>query len=164
MGESQEKWTLNTNRKWYFLVEEVTAIILCERRNMTSSVQLFSRVRLCDPMDYSTTGFPVHTNYQSLLKLMSIESVMPSNCLILCHLHLLPPSMFPSIRVFSKFFTSGGQRTGVLASRSVLPMNIQDWFPLAWTGWISMWSKGLSRVFSNTTVQKHQFFGTQLCL
>ena len=64
----------------------------------------------------------------------------------------------------SQFFTSGGQNIGVSASASVLPMNIQDWFPLGWTGWISMLSKGLSRVFSNTTVQKHQFFGIQLSL
>ena len=64
----------------------------------------------------------------------------------------------------SWFFSSGGQSIGVSASASVLPMNIQDWFPLGWTGWISLQSKGLSRVFSNTTVQKHQFFGTQLSL
>ena len=101
------------------------------------------------------------TNSQSLLKLMPIESVMPSNHLILCHPLLLPPSVFPSIRVFSNesFFASGGQNTGVSASASVLPMNIQDWFPL---GLLSLQSKGFSRVFSNTTVQKHQFFSTQL--
>ena len=64
----------------------------------------------------------------------------------------------------SQLFTSGGQSIGVSASTSVLPMNIQDWFPLGWTGWISLPSKGLSRVFSNTTVQMHQFFGTQLSL
>ena len=64
----------------------------------------------------------------------------------------------------SQFFASGGQSIGVSASISVLPMNIQDWFPLGWTGWISLHSKGLSRVFSNTTVQKHQFFGAQLSL
>ena len=97
---------------------------------------------------------------QNLLKLMSIESVMPSNHLILCRSLLLLPSIFPSIRVFSsKFFPLGGQSIGVSASASVLPMNIQDWSPLGWTGWISLQSKGLSRVFSNTTVQKHQFFG-----
>ena len=61
-------------------------------------------------------------------------------------------------------FSSGGQSIGVSASVSVLPMNIQDWFPLEWTGWISLQSKGLSRIFSNTTVQKHQFFRTQLSL
>ena len=71
---------------------------------------------------------------------------------------------FPASGSFSvnQFFTSGGQSIGVSASESVLPVNIQDWFPLGWTGWISLLSKRLSRVFSNTTVQKHQFFGTQL--
>ena len=71
---------------------------------------------------------------------------------------------FPASRSFqmSQLFTSGGQSIGVTASTSVLPMNIQDWFPLGWTGWISLQSKGLSRVFSSTTVQKHQFFGAQL--
>ena len=64
----------------------------------------------------------------------------------------------------SQFFASDGQITRVSASPSVLPMNIQDWFPLRWTGWISLQSKGLSRVFSNTTVQRHQFFGAQLSL
>ena len=77
------------------------------------------------------------------------------------HLQSFPASgSFP----MSQFFTSGGQSIGVSGSTSVLPMNIQDWFPLGWTGWISLQSKGLSRVFSNTTVQKHQFFGTQLSL
>ena len=105
-------------------------------------------------------------NSQSPPKPMSIESVMPSNHLILCHPLLLLPSIFPSIRVFSmsQFFTSGGQSIGVSASTSVLPMNTQDWSPLGWTGWISLQSKGHSRVFSNTTVQKHQFFCTHLCL
>ena len=71
---------------------------------------------------------------------------------------------FPASRSFpmSRLFPSGGQSIGALASASGLPMNIQDWFPLGWTGFISLWSKGLSRVFSNTTIQKHQFFGVQL--
>ena len=64
----------------------------------------------------------------------------------------------------SQFFASGGQSIGASASASVLPMNIQDWFPLGWTGWISLQSKGLWRVFSNTTVQKHQFFSSQVSL
>ena len=74
------------------------------------------------------------------------------------------PQSFPSSGSFpmSQFCASGGQSIGVSASTSVLPMNIQDWSPLGWTGLISLQSKGLSRVFSNTTVQKHQFFGTQL--
>ena len=73
---------------------------------------------------------------------------------------------FPASGSFpmSQFFPSGGQRIGVSASASLLPMNIQDWFPLGWTGWIPMQSKGLSGVFSNTTVQKHQFFGAQVSL
>ena len=77
------------------------------------------------------------------------------------HLQSFPASgSFP----MSQLFTSGGQRIAVSASTSVLPMNTQDWFPLEWTGWISLQSKGLSRVFSNTTVQKHQFFCSQLSL
>ena len=73
---------------------------------------------------------------------------------------------FPAPRSFpvSQWFTSGGQSIGVSASTSVLPMNTQDWSPLGWTGWISLQSKGLSRVFSNTTIQKHQFFSAQLSL
>ena len=98
----------------------------------------------------------------SLLKLKSIESVMPSNCLALCCPLTLLPSIFPSIRVFSKesALLIRWQSIGVFAWASVLPMNIQDWFPLGLTGLNSLQSKGLSRVFSNTTVQKHQFFGT----
>ena len=95
---------------------------------------------------------------------MSIESVMPSNHLILCHPFLLLPSIFPSIRVFSSesVLYIRWPKYWSFTSAWVLPMNIQDWFPLGWTGWISLLSKGLSRVFSNTTVQKHQFFSTQL--
>ena len=76
------------------------------------------------------------------------------------------PQLLPASGSFpmSQFFASDGQSIGVSTSTSVLPMNIQDWFPLGWTGWISLQSKGLSRVFSNTTVQKHQFFGSQLSL
>ena len=84
-----------------------------------------------------------------------LSSVIPfSTCL----------QSFPASGSFpmSQFFASGSQSIGVSTSASVLPMNIQDWFPLGWTGWISLQSKGLSRVFSNTTVQMHQFFGTQL--
>ena len=86
-----------------------------------------------------------------------LSSVVPSSpCL----------QSFPASGSFpmSQIFASGGQSIGVSASASVLPMNIQDWSPLGWTGWISLQSKGLSRVFSNTTVQKHQFFSTQLSL
>ena len=102
----------------------------------------------------------------SWLKLKFIELVMPSNHFILCCPLLLLPSIFPSIRSFpmSWLFASGGQSIGVSALASVLPMNIQGWFPLGLTGLISLLSKGLSRVFSNTTIQKHQFFLTQLSL
>ena len=96
------------------------------------------------------------TNSQSLLKVMSIELVMSTNYLILCLPHLLPPSILPSIRVFSNesVLCIRWPNIGISASASVLPMNIQYWFPLGWTGWISLQSKGFSRVFSNTTVQK----------
>ena len=125
-----------------------------------------SCLTLCDPMNRSTPGLPVHHQLPELARLMSIESVMSSNHLILCRPLLLLPSIYPASGSFpmSLFFTSGGQSIGVSASTSVLPRNIQDWFPLGWTGWISLLSKGLSSVFSNTTVQKHQFFHTQLSL
>ena len=132
--------------------------------NTLSSVQSLSRVRLfVTPWTTACQASLSITNSWSLLKLMSIESVMPSNHLILCRSLLLPLQSFPAYGSFpmSQFFTSGGQSIGVSASTSVLPINIQDWFPLGWTGWISLWSKGLSRVFFNTTVQKHQFFGAQ---
>ena len=95
------------------------------------------------------------TNSQSLLKLMSIELVMPSNHLILCHPLLLPPSVFPSIRVFSTesvLHIRWPKYWSFSFSASVLPANIQDCLPLGLTGLISLESKGLSRVFSNTTV------------
>ena len=121
---------------------------------------------LSDPMDWGMPDLLSITNSQSLLKLMSIELVMPFNHLIFCRPLLLLPSIFPSIRVFSNesALCIGGQSSGVSASASVLPVNIQDWYPLGWTGWISLQSKGLSRVFSNTIVQKHQFFRAQLSL
>ena len=99
----------------------------------------------------------------SLLKLMFTESVMPPNHLIFCCPLLLLPSIFPSIRSFlmSWHFASSGQSTGASASALVLPVSIQGWFPLGWTGLISLQSKGLSRVFSNSTIQKQQFFNAQ---
>ena len=102
----------------------------------------------------------------SLLKFKSIESVMPSDDLNLCHPLLPLPSIFPSFRVFSmsRLFTSGGQTIGASASASVLPMNSPGQFPLGLIGLISFMSKGPSRVFSNTTVRKHQFFSAQSSL
>ena len=129
-----------------------------------SSVQSLSCVRLCNPMDCSTSGFPLH------------HQLPPGACSNSCpligdatqpsHPLLCPSPSFPASGTFqiNQFFTSGDQSIGVSASASVFPMNIQDWLPLGWAGWISLLSKGLSRVFSNTTVQKHQFFGAQLSL
>ena len=130
---------------------------------MWKSVQLLSHVWLfVTPWIAAQQASLSITNSQNLLKFMSITFVMPSNHLILCHPVLLPLQSFPASGSFptSPFFTSGGQSIEVSASASVLPMNILNWFPLGWTGWISLQSKGLSRVFSNTTVQKHQFFST----
>ena len=121
-----------------------------------SHVQLF--VTLWTAAHQAPLSFTIS---QRLLRLMSIESVMPSNHLFLCHPLLLLPSIFPNIRGFSNesAFTSDGQSIGV--SASVLPMKTPDWSPLGWTGWIFLQSKGLSRVFSSTTVRKHQFFRAQ---
>ena len=99
----------------------------------------------------------------SFLKFMSIVSVIPSNYLILCHPLILLPSTFPSISVFSNelVFTSSGQSIRTSASALVFSMNIQGWFPLGLADLISLQSKALSRIFSSTTVSKHQFFGAQ---
>ena len=106
------------------------------------------------------------TNSWSVPKPMSIELVMPSNHLILCRPLSSCLQSFPASGSFqmSQLFSSGGQSIGALASKSVLPMNTQDWSPLGWTRWISLQSKGCLGVFSNTTVQKHQFFCAQLSL
>ena len=106
------------------------------------------------------------TNSHSLPKLMSIELMMPSNHIILCHPLLLLPQSFLASGSFLMcwLFASGNQSIEASASVSVLPMNIQDLLPLGLTGLISLLSKGLSRVFSNTTAQKHQFFSAQLSL
>ena len=145
-----------------------SAINTCESGHISDSVQ-FSCSVVSDPshvwLSAACQASLSIANSRSLLKLMSTELVMPSNYLILCCPILLLSSIFSSIRVFqmNQFFTSGGQSIGASASASVLPMNIQDWFPLGWIGWLSLQFKGLSRVF-NTTVQKHQFFSTQLSL
>ena len=129
-----------------------------------SSVQLLSRVRLfATPWIAAWQAFLSITNSWSSLRLTSIESVMPSSYLILCRPLLLLPPIPPSIRIFSNesTFPWGGQSTGVSALASFLPKKYQGWSPPEGTGWISLQSKGLSRVFSNTTVQNHQFFGAQ---
>ena len=132
-----------------------------------SSVQSFSHVQLfATPWTAACKASLSITNSWSLLKLMFIESVMPSNRLILCIPFSSHLQSFPASGSFqmSLFFRSGGQSTGASASASVLPMSIQDWFPLGWTAWISLQYKGLSKVFSSTTVQKHQFFCAQVSL
>ena len=142
---------------WFWMhVEEIYD------NHVINSVQ-FSRVQLCDPMGCSTPGFPVHHQLQNLLKLMSIKLVMPSNHLILVIPFSSCLQSFPASGSFpmSQFFASDGQRIRVLASASVLLMNIQDLFPLVEMGLIS---NGLSRVFSNTTVWTHQFFSAYLSL
>ena len=131
--------------------------------NKFSSVQSLSCVQLfVTPWTAARQTSLSITNSRSLLKLMSIELVMPSNHLILCRCFSSCLQSFPASGSFlmSQVFGSGGQTIG--ASASVLPMNIRGWFPLRWTGLISLLSKGLSRVFSSTTVQKLQFFGTQV--
>ena len=130
-----------------------------------SSVQSLSRVRLfVTPWIAAPQASLSITNSRSSLKLTSIKSVMPSSHLILCRPLFFLPQCLPALEFFpmSQLFAWGGQSTGVSASASVLPKNTPGWSPLEWTCWISPQSKGISGVFSNTTGQKHQFFGTQL--
>ena len=132
-----------------------------------SSVQSLSCIQLfATPWTAADQASLSISNSQSLPKLMSIESVIPSPS------HPLSSPSSPAFNLSQqqglfKWVSSSHQvpkSIGVSPSASILPMNIQDWSPLGWTGWISLQSKGLSRVFSNTTVQKHQFFGIQLSL
>ena len=121
-----------------------------------------SRLTLCDPMDCSTPGFPVphHLSEFAQTHVPWVSDAI-QYLILFCPLLLLP-SIFPSIRVFCKESTLRMRwpSIGTSASTSVLPMNTQDWSPLGWTGWISLKSKGLSRVFSNTTVKKHRHYIT----
>ena len=213
----------------YFFHPFTFSLYVSEVGLLFSSVQSLSRVLLfATPWTTARQASLSITSSQSLPKLMSVESVMPSNHLILCHPLLLLPSIFPSIsesvhllscvRLFvtpwtaarqasltitntwssldspplsqpchpaisssvvpfsscpqflpasesfpmTQHFTWGGQSTGVSALASFLPKKSQGWSPSEWTGWMSLQSKGLSKVFSNTTVQKHQYFGSQL--
>ena len=144
-----------------------TNVVYTYNTTFSQSLQLLSHVRLF--MTLWTAAHQVSlsiTNSQSLLKLMTINSVIPSNHLNLCCPLLLLPSVFPSIRVFSdeSALPDRWRKYWSFSFISILPMNTQDWSPLGWTGWISLQSKGLSRVFSNTTVQNYQFFSAQLYL
>ena len=130
-----------------------------------SSVQSLSRVRLCDPMNSSMPGLSVHHQLpeftQTHVHWVS-DAIQPSHPLS----SPSPPTfnLYQHQGLFQWVFASGGQSVGVSASTSVLPKNTQDWSPLGWTDWISWQAKGLSRVFPNTTVQKHQLFNAQLSL
>ena len=138
---------------------------------VTVSVQTFSSVQFsCSVMSNSLQSHGLHARPPCPSPTPGVYS---NSCPLSqwCHLTIsssvIPfsscPQSFPASGSFqmSQLFISSGQRIGVSASTSVLPMNTWDWFPLGWTGWISLQSKGFSRVFSNTTVQKHQFFGAQ---
>ena len=144
---------------WRYFDSHRQILVLNQFSSVTQSCPI-----LCNPMDCSTPGFLVH---HQLLKLARThvhwvsDEIHPSHPVIpfFCLQSLPASGSFP----MSQFFISG-QSIGASASASVLPKNIQDWFPLGWIGWISLQFKGFSRVFSNTTVQRHQFFGAQLSL
>ena len=158
----RSKWEL------YVCIHRADSLYCTTETNTTVSVQSFSRVRLFEtPWTAACQASLSITNSQSLLKLMSIEWVMPSNHLILCRRLVILPSIFPSIRVLSN--------ESVLCIRwpkywnfsfriSPSSNEYSGLMPLELTRLISLQSKGLSRVFSNTTVQKHQFIGAQLSL
>ena len=138
----------------------ITQIVITQLSSVAHSC-----LTLCDPMDLQHARPPcpsptprVHSNSCPLSQWCHpaiSSSVIPFSS---CPQSLPASGSFP----LSQLFSWGGQSIGVSASASVLPMNTQDWSPSEWTGWVSLQSKGLSRVFSNTTVQKHQFFGIQL--
>ena len=154
-------FTLNRFLMVYFITDNNGYIIL-GKYQFSSVAQ--SYLTLCNPIYHSTPGLPVHHQLLEFTQ-SHVHRVGDaiSHLILCCSLLLLPPippasESFPMIQLL----TWGGQSIGVSASASVLQMNTQDWFSLEWTGWISLQSKSLSRVFSNMTVQKHQFFGTQL--
>ena len=159
--KNKQNWSVHTKDHYSSLKRK--GILTCHSFPFSSVTQ--SCPTLCDSMDCSTPGFPVHHQLLELAQSYVHRVGMPSNHLILCHLHLLLPSIFPSIRVFSK--------ESVICIRwpehwsfsfSISPSNdYSDWFHLGWTGWISLQSKELSTVF-NTTVQKYQLFSSRLSL
>ena len=129
----------------------------------SSALSLLYGPTLCDPHGLQHSRLPCPSLHlrvcsNSCLSSQWCHSIISSSAIPFSHLQSFPAS--GSFQM-SQLFASGRQSIGVSASTSVLPMNTQDWSPLAWTGWISLLSKGLTRVFSNTTVQKHQFFGAQ---
>ena len=160
-----------------FIILEISFSYLWDRNNDTHTGGLFQEFNnehistsvqfssvtqscptLCNPMDCSIPGLPVYHQLPEFTQIHGHwvgDAIQPSNPLLVPSPPSLNLSQHQGFFFFqmSQFFTSAGQRIGVSASASVLPMNIQDWFPLGWTGWISLQSKRLSRVFSNTTVQ-----------
>ena len=151
---------MNFVKRWIGLINEDSGIRSVQFSSVTQSCPT-----LCDPMNRSTPGLPVHHQLPEFTQTQRSSSrwchpaisssVVPfSSC----------PQSLPASESFpvNQLFTWGGQSTGVSALASFLPKITQDWSPLEWTGWISLQSRGLSRVFSSTTVQKHQFFGSHL--
>ena len=152
-----------------YISSNSTSAVACEWH--LSSVQFSSIAQLCltlcNPMDCSTPGFPVRHQLPELTQTHVHwvgDAIQPSHPLSSPSPSAFSLSQHQGLFQMSQLFASGGQSSRVSASASVLPMNIQDWFPLGLTGWLPLQSKGLSRVFSNTIVQRHQFFGTQLSL
>ena len=145
-SQTQLKW-LSTTYRWFSSVQFSPSVV-CD------SLQPHELQHVRPP--YASPTPRVYSDSRALSQWCHLT--ISSSVIPFCRLQSFPAS--GSLPV-SQFFTSGGQSIGVSASASVLPMNILNWFPLESTGWISLQSKGLSRVFSNTTVQKHQFFSTQ---
>ena len=157
---------------WLYYNHHFTVYLQLRHQVQFSSITQ-SCPTLCDPMDCSMPGLPVHHQLPEFTQTHVHwvgDAIQPSHPLSFPSLafSVVPSSSrlqsFPASGSFpmNQLFASGGQSIGVSASASVLLINTQCWSPLGWTGWISLQSKGLSRVFSNTTVQKHQFFSTQL--
>ena len=156
------EWTVSFNKS-YWINSKLNELPLFWSGQVISVTQ--SCLTLCDPMNHSTPGLPVHHHFPRVH-----SNSRPSSrwCHPAISSSVIPfsscPQSLPAAESFpmSQLFTWGGQSIGVSALALFLPKNTQGWSPLEWTGWISLQSKGLSRVFSNTTVQKHQFFGAQL--
>ena len=155
---------------FFALVTEEGFLISCY--SLELCIQMLSEVTqsypiLWDPMDCNMPGFPVHHQLPKLVQAYVHwvgDSIQPSHPLLSPSHPAFNLSQHQGLFQWVNYLHQVAQSTEVSASASVLPMNILDWFPLGWTGWISLQSKGLSRVFSNTTVQKYQFFGVQLSI